>query len=406
MSNKASILESVSMVGIIQNDTENQYLERECSPRITLNQLNESVLLGGYFGQVFNFFNIKFNISFKITQNEQFGAFKNGSWTGMIGDLTYGVSDICADISMTSHRGDYVNFSPAFYPNYVVIIHRKLDYHEWNYTFYGQPYNKEMWLCVLGISLVVILLKVLENYVLRRKHFGSWVTNFINKVLLCWPIVLQGFNVNFSSKSLKLIFGIYVAFSMMLLICYNSELTSLLATTHTEIPFTSLEDMIETTNYLPVILKGTSTEDIFLKTPFNNTNVFRATTFIEGIEKTYGGKFGCVTAWKNFIHLFGSNCSFAIAEHSVRTEFISLGYSKQFANKDFFNYKILLLKQYGILSAEYKRFFPDKHGCVENQFNPVSFGYIIGPFIFLMSAILLSLIFGMFELIMMNLFYV
>uniref|UniRef100_T1JMM8 Ionotropic glutamate receptor L-glutamate and glycine-binding domain-containing protein n=1 Tax=Strigamia maritima TaxID=126957 RepID=T1JMM8_STRMM len=383
---------------IIQNVKGNQYIDRVFPPDIILPE-NKSLILGGYFGQLFDIFNKKFNISFKISQNKHFGAFINSSWVGMVGDLTYGRADISTGISMTSQRGKYIKFSQEFYLYHLDIIYRNLDQEKWHYAFYLQPYNTDLWLCIVAISLVVIVLKVLENYVLRRKHFGSWVTNFINELLLWWPIVLQGNLLNFSLKSLKLVFGIYIAFSMLLLISYNSKLTSLLAITHLKIPFSSLEEMIASTNFLPAILKDSSSEEMFRKPPYDNMDIVRVESLIEGIESVYSGKLGLIASFQVVQHIIGRNCSFDIAPRYINKEPISLGYSKQFAFVEYFNYKISLMKQYGILSAEFKRYYPARQICIEKNFNPVSFGEIIGLFIFTISAILLSLIVGIFELI-------
>uniref|UniRef100_T1JK51 Ionotropic glutamate receptor L-glutamate and glycine-binding domain-containing protein n=1 Tax=Strigamia maritima TaxID=126957 RepID=T1JK51_STRMM len=329
----------------IQNVKKSHNLEKEIRltvvdipPDIELTYSNESLLLGGFFGEVFNIFKSKFNVSFKITQNKEFGIFRNGNWRGMLGDLAQGRADICSGISMTSQRKDFIDFSPQLYSGQYDIIYRKLDEHAYNYKFYLQPYNMQMWLCIAAISLAVILLKVLANYISRNNHLDSCVLNFINELVLCWPIVLQSNLGRLSSMFMKLVLGIYIAFSMLLLIGYNSTLTSLLATRLIKVPFHSLEDMLENTNYVPVILTGSNSEDIFLNPSYENKSVLRVGTLIEGIESAYSMKFGFIASVQSIQHLIGSNCSFAVGSRFISREFISLGYSKQFAHKDFFNF--------------------------------------------------------------------
>uniref|UniRef100_T1JHL9 Uncharacterized protein n=1 Tax=Strigamia maritima TaxID=126957 RepID=T1JHL9_STRMM len=393
----------------IQNVKQNEDLDKKkiilityCDiypPDITVTYINKSLVLGGYFGELFTIFGRTFNVSYKMTRNKAYGAFINGSWIGMVGDLVHGRADITIGISMTRRRRDAINFSPQLFPDKYEIIFRTLNQYEWNYKFYFQPYNTQMWLCVFAMSLAVILFRVLADVcVARRRHFGSHLLSFSNDLLLSWPIVLQGNLPSFSLLSMKLVFGIYIAFSMLLLISYNSKLTSLLATRLTKVPFSSLEDMFSNTQYLPVILKGAVMEEMFPIPPYEN--VLRVNTILEGIELTYERKFALISQLQVIHNLIGVNCSFSVTPRSATLEFIALGYSKQFAYMDFFNFKILLLKQCGILAAEFKHYYLDeRHRCLENQFNSVSFGQIIGPFLFIMRAILISLIFVIFELI-------
>uniref|UniRef100_T1JM75 Uncharacterized protein n=1 Tax=Strigamia maritima TaxID=126957 RepID=T1JM75_STRMM len=394
----------------IQNDYKSPNLQTEIRvtvvefpPDTIFTSLNTSLTvdLGGYFGQLLKIFKMQYNISFTIfpSKSNQFGVLINGSWTGMIGDLTRGSAGIATGVSMTSQREDYVRFSPSIYLKQYDIIYRQLDQYEWNYDFYLQPCKMEVWLCIFAISLTVILLKVVANYVSRNKNFACILLHSSEQLLLCWPIVLQGNLNGVSFKSLKLVFGIYIAFSMSVLMSYTSILTSLFAIPDTKVPFNSLEDMYVKTNFLPVILKGGVLEEIFLKPPYENKSVLRVNTLIEGIESVYRGKFGLVQSLQAVQHLIGSNCSFAVAPRYVKKESVAFAYSKQFAYIDYFDSKILLLKQSGILSVEFKRFYPDQQKCSESLFNTVSFGQIIGPFLFIMSAIIISLIFGILELI-------
>uniref|UniRef100_T1IWG5 Ionotropic glutamate receptor C-terminal domain-containing protein n=1 Tax=Strigamia maritima TaxID=126957 RepID=T1IWG5_STRMM len=357
-------------IGNIQNNKEIQNFARkvrvtavEFGSDMSFNYINKSLITGGYFGEIFNIFSKKFNVSY--IPNKEYGTFINGRWTGMIGDLTYGRADICSGISMTRWRRNAMSFSPKMFSDKYDLVYRKLDREEWNYTFYLQPYNMEMWLCAFAISLAVILVKIIGDRVTKNKQFGSSYLNLSDELLLCWPIVLQR-NLFSSLVSTKLVFGVYVAFSMLLLVSYNSTLTSLLSTSDLKIPFSSLDDMIENTNFLPAILKGGVMEEMFQASQYENVSVRRVTTEIEGIEAAYSGKFGYISSLQYLHYFIGNNCSFAAALYPISTELVSLGYSKEFVYIEYFSYKILMLKQYGILSAEFKRHYPERHRCSEN----------------------------------------
>uniref|UniRef100_T1JLK6 Ionotropic glutamate receptor C-terminal domain-containing protein n=1 Tax=Strigamia maritima TaxID=126957 RepID=T1JLK6_STRMM len=336
--------------------------------------------------------------------------------SGLFFDVSYmSFRDCCAQLAMctdmifgivmTRQRNDAVKFSPQFFPLQYDIIYRKLDQQEWNFTFYFQPCTIEIWLCIFAACVTVILVKVLaENSLLRtiisrRNPVARHFLNVINELLLCWPIVLQGNFNSFALKSMKFIFAIYTVFSMLLLISYNSKLTSLLATTTMKIPFTSLDDMLQNTDFTPVILYGGRQEETFMNTAYANKKVLRVPSHKKGIESVYSGKFAFLEALMLVENLIRRNCSFAVAPNYLSKEAIALAYSKQFAYTDFFNSKSLLLKQYGILSCAFKRFIPSWEGCANNPFNPISMGQTIGLFILMMAGIFISLICGIIELI-------
>uniref|UniRef100_T1JHW4 Ionotropic glutamate receptor L-glutamate and glycine-binding domain-containing protein n=1 Tax=Strigamia maritima TaxID=126957 RepID=T1JHW4_STRMM len=318
--------------------------------------VNNSLTVGGYLGQIFNIFIENFNTSFNVTKcnDNQFGAFIKGNWTGMIKDIIEGTADIAASTLITRQKTDYVKFSPQL--------------------FTKEFFNADMWLSIIAISLFELLLCwpiVLQGIVCLQDSKTD--ANGVN----CFVFYLGNFN-SFSSKSMKLVFGIYIVFSMLLLVSYTSTLTSLLATTDTKIPFSSLEDMLECTDFLPVFTKGGKWEDIFHKSPYDKKKNLKVETLNEGIELVYSKKLALLTSLQSVENMIRRNCSLVVAPKSISRDIISIAYSKQFAYVKYFNYK-------------YK--------CSENTFIPVSFSKIIGPFIFLMSVILMSLIFGIFELI-------
>uniref|UniRef100_T1JNS8 Ionotropic glutamate receptor C-terminal domain-containing protein n=1 Tax=Strigamia maritima TaxID=126957 RepID=T1JNS8_STRMM len=363
-------------------------------PLITLSNSSQ---IGGYFGQILNNFH-----TFEDNSMQRQTIWIVCQWkldrNSWIGDLTNESADIACGLVMTRLRKNYINFSPPLFPIQFDVIYRRLDQHEWNYSFYLQPCNMKIW-CIFAISLIVILVKILANKRLKKKNCTDCVINFINEFLLCWPFVLLG-NLNcISLKSIKFVFAIYVAFSMLILFSYSSVLTSLLATTKMKIPFSSLEDMLEKKNFLPVITYGHKLEEIFMKPPYENRTVLKVKSSKKAIEVIYSEKFGFLSSLLNVQHLIHRNCSFAVAPHFIDREFGRIAYSKQFEYVDYFNYKILLLKETGILSAEFKRFFPSFESCPEEPFNPISFGQIIGPFILIMSGILISILLLIIELI-------
>uniref|UniRef100_T1JP01 Ionotropic glutamate receptor C-terminal domain-containing protein n=1 Tax=Strigamia maritima TaxID=126957 RepID=T1JP01_STRMM len=301
-------------------------------------------------------------------------------------------ADISSALSMTGQRSQHVKFSPTIVRIQKDVVYRKLNQHETNFAFYLLPCSIEVWLCILVISLTVILVKVLADKSPRKKHLTTCVPDFANEVFLCWPIILHG-SLNKSIRfSMNLIFGIYIVFSMVIMVSYESKLTSLLSTTKSKIPFSSLEEMLKKSEFLPIIIQGNNLHGIF-------KNVVKVKTPEKVVEAIYNRKFGFVGSLLAIQHLIRDNCSFVVAPQYVGKYSIAIAYSKQFAYIDYFNSKLSLLKECGIFSLQLQRFYPGLGSCVEKRFNPITFGQVIGPLILITSGIILSTIISIFELI-------
>uniref|UniRef100_T1IYS4 Uncharacterized protein n=1 Tax=Strigamia maritima TaxID=126957 RepID=T1IYS4_STRMM len=112
---------------------------------------------------------------------------------------------IDSGVVMTRQRRGAVTFSPQpqLYPSQFDTIYRQFNQqHEWNFTYYFQPFTIEMWLCTFAASLTVILVNFLaENKIIYREQPNQYCT------LL-------------------------------------TKLTSVLATPRMKIPFTSFDDML------------------------------------------------------------------------------------------------------------------------------------------------------------------
>uniref|UniRef100_T1IWG2 Ionotropic glutamate receptor L-glutamate and glycine-binding domain-containing protein n=1 Tax=Strigamia maritima TaxID=126957 RepID=T1IWG2_STRMM len=371
-------------------------------PRIDLVYKNNTLTMEGFCGELFSIFIANFNISFEVSLNKDkaFGILDADlKWNGMMGDVIYGIADIAPCVSTSRTRRDYLVFSPALYTVRMEIIHLKLNYYDWDFAFFLKPYNQTIWLTLAAISLIIILSSFYTNYIFTGQSFSHCASGFSNEILLCWPIVLQSKLSVSPLYSIKFCLGIYLVFSLLILSIYTSLLTALFATSKMKIPFFSLEDMVYETDYLPVILRGSTIQDFFEKS-FKNRPFVKVNDATEGINNVVKRKAGFIMSLEIASTMINNNCSFSLAPKYVYTETISLAYSKTFPHMEFFNTKLLELREHGIISAVHNRHIMVSLECLEgNILHYTSFRQIIGPVVLFACGVLISIVVGIVEIL-------
>uniref|UniRef100_T1IWG3 Ionotropic glutamate receptor L-glutamate and glycine-binding domain-containing protein n=1 Tax=Strigamia maritima TaxID=126957 RepID=T1IWG3_STRMM len=369
-------------------------------PSIDVIRRNNSLTMEGYCGCLFAILTDAFNISFQIntTKDGQFGRLDDVKWTGMVGDLVSDVAEIAPCISITRQRRNVVEFSPELYSVQFQVLYRNLNFIAWNYQLFFKPFDKTIWLCVLTISTIVILsVKYVFKHVWVCKH------GFENEFTLCWPFAVQSSlkSTSKSNCSMKIYLGVYLYFSMLMLATYVSLLTAFFTTFKLEIPFSSLNEMMYDTDYMPVFQLGSSVQEFFMKS-FPHESFIEVNTLEEGIDIVWKKKTGFFALSMDMAaRINHDDCHFRFAPFYVNRETVSLAFSKHFPYMDFFNSKILQLKEVGLLSILHIRHYGVLQNCAtDNQFHAASLRQIIGPIVLFISGVLISLVIAMIEVLL------
>uniref|UniRef100_T1JNC8 Ionotropic glutamate receptor L-glutamate and glycine-binding domain-containing protein n=1 Tax=Strigamia maritima TaxID=126957 RepID=T1JNC8_STRMM len=356
--------------------------------RSELHKVNGTTTIRGYFGELFTIFSTDFNISIQITHSKdnQFGALK-GNWTGMMSDLVYGIADISAGIVVTRQRRDFVKTSPQLYSLQFDVLYRKAHTYQHDYFFFLKPFKMDVWFSIFSITLIFILINAFSKCGIKSLTLTGFINDSVNQFLLCWPIVISGkFSLFYS---VKLCLEVYIIFSMLMWNCYTSTLTSLFSTNKMEIPFTSLDDMLTNTNYLAVVINGSKVESYLTKLSYIH-RLIKVKNINDAIAAVYSRKAAFNYPLIGLTDLISNNCSLSIAPQYTSKDSNSLAYSKKFAYVEYFNNKIVLLKECGILPRIYTSNFADAVIMCsdENSFYSIRLGQIIGPLVLVFAGIL------------------
>uniref|UniRef100_A0A0X3PEX0 Glutamate receptor 2 n=2 Tax=Schistocephalus solidus TaxID=70667 RepID=A0A0X3PEX0_SCHSO len=110
---------------------------------------------------------IKFKYKLKVVSDGQFGAYINGSWNGMVGELIQKKADIVvAPLTITSSRERVVDFSTPFMELGLSVMYQKIERPTPDVLSFMEPLSTEIWMCIsfayLGVSVVLFLVSRLS----------------------------------------------------------------------------------------------------------------------------------------------------------------------------------------------------------------------------------------------------
>ena len=108
---------------------------------------------------------IDLNFSFVVyfMNDTNYGVYRNGEWTGMVGDVIYGEADIIAGaFSVTSERLSSISFTEPYFQNTFAIVTGANGRSISMWAFLS-PFSLQVWICIMISSVVAgIATSVLE----------------------------------------------------------------------------------------------------------------------------------------------------------------------------------------------------------------------------------------------------
>ena len=179
---------------------------------------------------------LEFDFLLYFHNDSNFGHLKNGSWTGMIGDVVNGAADIMAGaISVTSDRMKGVAFTEPFYYSSFNMISSSTEKY-YSLLAFTKPFDTPVWIMiVLSANITAVITSLFEwnspfglnPWGKRRKRnytFGSALT----MVYSIW------FGHTVSTKSpkswpSKFVQNIWAVMSIFILASYTANLAAFLA---------------------------------------------------------------------------------------------------------------------------------------------------------------------------------
>ncbi|XP_071080675.1 glutamate receptor 2-like [Haliotis cracherodii] len=229
------------------------------------------------------------NFSYVLLEpvDNEWGRDVNGSWTGVIGDLLSGRTDVIASpLAVTEDRAAIMDFTAPYFYDVSCVVIQTPDNYDTKWLILANKFQNVVLICIfISFLCSTIFLCVLEEVhpilwsareltgVWNRcadsllVHFAALMANGVNEFLL--PASLPG----------RCVMGAWWIFSMLTAAVYRADIIAFLTAPRTTLPFNTLAEMVAQDTYTWGTLGGSAYETLF-----KNANISQYQQVWEGIE--------------------------------------------------------------------------------------------------------------------------
>ena len=211
----------------------------------------------GMFADIWDELSKDLNFTYTVRKMKQFGSCINGNWNGMIGSLKKNEADIAvAGLTITKDRSDVVDFLPS-----LLEVDEKLFLNTPNDSMYlyayGKPFTFYSW---LGVTMLILVSPIV---LAGTVYFSQRTCPEDYELGHCYWYVIETLMTNVSmgipkANCSRIAFLSVLIGGLVIHYYWEAMLISYLATRKTELPFTTLSEMVENGNYRLIIAKDTA----------------------------------------------------------------------------------------------------------------------------------------------------
>ncbi|XP_064636089.1 glutamate receptor-like isoform X2 [Lineus longissimus] len=196
----------------------------------------------------------KFSYQIQIVKDRKYGALENGSWTGMIGELTRQEADIViAPLTITSKRERVVDFSKPFMNLGISIMIKKPDKQKPGVFSFLAPLAPRVWFCILLAAVVVSLFLFFVSrvspteWIVEKALYSETLLNEFGFGNSLWyalgAFMQQGGDAAPRSMSGRVVASVWSLFCLILISSYTANLAAFLTIERMLTPINSVEDL-------------------------------------------------------------------------------------------------------------------------------------------------------------------
>nr|XP_053651462.1 probable glutamate receptor [Cherax quadricarinatus] len=208
--------------------------------------------------------------------------FKNGTWSGMVGQVLQQEVDIAlGPFGITESRSKVVDFTRSFYFDDRSILARKgaPEVDPWGFM---HPFTEMVW-CAL---LLTLFLAWLSLVVLGRDHKGyghiTWASNLLFQQLRV--LIQQDAPVKLFRGRERFLVGGWVVVAMMLVWSYQSTLVALLAVRYIPQPIRSIRDVVNNPSLTVIMEPNTIVTDTISTIKFGDLKELNDLKYIGRVD--------------------------------------------------------------------------------------------------------------------------
>ena len=158
-------------------------------------------------------------------------------------------ADLAAALTVTPERRSIVDHpSTAVDVDEFVIIYHKPDPIFMSLHIFTMPFQQSVWICFAGTLAGTSFVFLLSHW-LHSKWTGSHCQIFRYGTYIFQSTISQGSTVQPIHQSMRIVYGVYSLGCMILMTVYTGQLVALLAVKHSPVPFNSIRQLAQNTEY-------------------------------------------------------------------------------------------------------------------------------------------------------------
>ncbi|XP_033217570.1 ionotropic receptor 25a isoform X2 [Belonocnema kinseyi] len=216
-----------------------------------------------------------FTYDLVIPKDGEFGSkLKNGEWSGLVGDLATGETDIAvAALTMTSEREEVIDFvAPYFEQSGILIVMRKTE-RETSLFKFMTVLRLEVWLSIVGaLTLTGIMIWLLDKYSPysarnNKKLYPYPCRKFTLKESFWFALTSftpQGGGEAPKALSSRTLVAAYWLFVVLMLATFTANLAAFLTVERMQSPVQSLEQLARQSRINYTVLNNSSIHQYFI----------------------------------------------------------------------------------------------------------------------------------------------
>uniref|UniRef100_H2ZDS0 Glutamate receptor n=1 Tax=Ciona savignyi TaxID=51511 RepID=H2ZDS0_CIOSA len=309
--------------------------------------------------------------------DRKYGAFKDGKWNGLVGDVVSKKADFAiAAMTITPQREKVVDFTKR-YMDYAVGILMKKPKAVTNLFAFLNPFDNTVWYAIMaGLFIVSILLYVLNRVSAKQMPGPPYHDMSLHGTF--WfvysSLVQQGTDMNLVTISSQIVTGVWWFFILIIISSYTANLAAHLTVTRMENHITSFRDLSKQNDFVYGTALDTSIFD-FLRTKGGFFKVFflllkqdTNVTFSdpkEGIQRVKEENYAFLwdVAVIEYLILTDSQCSFSTVPDSIYDKGYGIAVEQGNPIREVMSMAILQLQDSGEITRLKQRWWTSVGKC-------------------------------------------
>ncbi|XP_064594549.1 glutamate receptor U1-like [Liolophura sinensis] len=363
---------------------------KEWSPFTIKQKIDGKIHFKGICMDIMDEMSFRLNFSYIIVEppDDQWGLkASSGNWTGMIAQLANREVDVMIGaISIQQEREEVMDFIHPFYNDYTTLLVKKPDKALEKWKILIAPLEWTIVVCVTcALPLITLLVATVEKFHLYYSGIDRSRLRGLHRFDDClWynlaALLNEGGQHSPKDQASRTLVASWWLFTMVIVASYTSTLTAALAVEKTELPFNTIEEMVEQSQYK---WGGTYGSYMFMLFPKSENEIYKK--LWNGIQRFWkenpnllnkshavqvnrvraGGYVYLNDKSKNLIEI-AQDCTLAMGKQEFLPLNFGIGLQQDSPYKELFDHHMITVVESGLLELWKSKWWPEMNNCTSS----------------------------------------